>query len=145
MEERREELALRVEDAMRAYRGEVLNIGDPISVALSHTRASLETFLLIRDGSGKWRGIERDELSRRASQIPNAAILRNLVHDDVIPHLHPDQPLDEALRRLGNQPFLPVVSRANWRKLEAVIALTDVLAAYRKAYLSRNDVLSEVE
>jgi hypothetical protein len=50
-----------------------------------------------------------------------------------LPHLHPDHVLQEALRRLGDLPLLPVVNRANFRKLEGVVGLPDILGAYRKA------------
>jgi hypothetical protein len=47
--------------------------------------------------------------------------------------LHPDQRLDDALRFIQGHALLPVVSRAGSRKLEAVLSLPDVLAAYQKA------------
>jgi CBS domain-containing protein len=50
-----------------------------------------------------------------------------------VPRLHPDQPLDLALRLLRDAPFLPVVHRADARRLIGVISLDDILAAYRRA------------
>jgi len=46
--------------------------------------------------------------------------------------VHADQPLDLALNRMGANGLevLPVVSRANVRKLEGVITLGDVLGSY---------------
>jgi len=48
-------------------------------------------------------------------------------------HLHPDHPLELALRRMGEfgVRLLPVVDRANPRKLLGQITLEDVLKAYR--------------
>ncbi len=59
--------------------------------------------------------------------------LREIVPSEGLPIVHPDQPLEEALRVLDNWPALPVVSRANLRKLEGVISLSDILEAYRKS------------
>jgi len=52
---------------------------------------------------------------------------------DRFPHLHPDQPLDTAMRRMAQSGLtvLPVVSRTKLRELVGVISLNDALAAYR--------------
>jgi CIC family chloride channel protein len=133
MEERREEATLHVEDAMRAYRGAVLSIEDPIQFALTQAEASDEGFVLVKDGPEKWLGIKKDELRRWAPHMRQTDPLFDLVPETTLPCLHPDQPLDEALRRLGEWPLLPVVSRADLGKLEGVVGLPDVLQAYRAA------------
>lgn len=51
---------------------------------------------------------------------------------NVTPILHPDQPLDAALRYLGQLPLLPVVSRADYGKLIGVISQADALRRYRE-------------
>ena len=48
-----------------------------------------------------------------------------------IPFLHPDHPLEMALRYVDRWPLVPVVSRADFRKLEGVISQRDVLNRYR--------------
>ena len=133
MEERREEVSVHVEDAMRAYQGVVLNIDDPIQVALTGAEASAEVFVLVKDGPERWHGIKKDELRRWAPQMRQTDPLHDLLPETTLPYLHPDQPLDEALRRLGEWPLLPVVSRADLGKLEGVVALPDILQAYRAA------------
>jgi hypothetical protein len=40
--------------------------------------------------------------------------------------------LEEALHSIQDWAILPVVNRADLRRLEGVLALEDVLAAYRK-------------
>jgi CIC family chloride channel protein len=49
-----------------------------------------------------------------------------------LPHLHPDEPLSLALSRMGEtgHTVLPVVSRANVRKIVGIVTLTDILAVY---------------
>ena len=133
MEERREEATLHVEDAMRAYQGVVLNSDDPILVALTRAEASTEIFVLVKDGPESWHGIKKDELRRWAPHMRQADPLHDLLPAMTLPCLHPDQPLDEALRRLGEWPLLPVVSRADLGRLEGVVSLPDVLQAYRAA------------
>jgi CBS domain-containing protein len=59
--------------------------------------------------------------------------LREILSTARLPVLHPDQRLDDALRFIQGHALLPVVSRAGSRKLEAVLSLPDVLAAYQKA------------
>ena len=51
---------------------------------------------------------------------------------DALPYVHGDQPLGQALARMGatRHTVLPVVSRANVRALLGVVTLPDVLAAY---------------
>ena len=67
------------------------------------------------------------------SQDGTRTTLRSILPNETLPRLHPDQALDDALRRLGDWPLLPVVNRANFRKLEGVVSLTDILQAYREA------------
>jgi CIC family chloride channel protein len=136
MEERREEIAVHVEDAMRAYRGPLLHINDTLSAALALTEASAESFVFVEDGGGRWYGIKEDELRRQAARFPEGAPLRSVLPPQQLPHLHPDHLLEEALRRLGDWPILPVVNRADFHKLEGVVSLPDILKAYRAAGLA---------
>ena len=48
------------------------------------------------------------------------------------PHVHPDHPLDVALRRMGEMHLdvLPVVSRANVLEIVGIITLPDIMRAY---------------
>lgn len=133
MEERREEVAIQVEDTMRAYQGVVLNIDEPLSTAVARADASSEKFIFAQDGTGKWYGVSKDELRRQATQLQEGATLRSVLPPEPLPHLHPDHSLEEAMRRLGDWPLLPVVNRADFRKLEGVVGLPDVLAAYHSA------------
>ncbi len=133
MEERREEVLLHVEDAMRAYQGTVLSVEDPVQVAVTAADASAEAFVLVKDGRERWHGIRKDELHQWAPHMRQTDPLNDLLPQTVLPYLHPDQPLDDALRHLAAWPLLPVVSRADLSKLEGVVALPDVLRAYRAA------------
>ncbi|CAN5897323.1 chloride channel protein [soil metagenome] len=52
--------------------------------------------------------------------------------EDDVAHVHPDQPLGQALVRMGEtrHNVLPVVSRANIRKLVGIVTLEDILTSY---------------
>ena len=145
MEERREESGLRVEDAMRPFQGEVLELESYVGQALKRVSKVQSSYFLVRDSMGRWQGIDRDELGRRASGLRDATTLRQLVGDASMPVLHRDQPLDEALRRIDKFPLLPVVHRANFRKLQGVVAVSDVLDAFRKAYLTATGVVPDAD
>jgi CIC family chloride channel protein len=132
MEERREEVSVHVENAMRAYQGTVLNIEEPLSTALARADASAEDFVFVEDGTGQWRGIMKGELRRQATQSQEGATLRSLLPPETLPHLHPDHALEEALLRLSDLPLLPVVNRADFRKLEGVVTLAGILETYRE-------------
>ena len=64
------------------------------------------------------------------------ALLRELARGsgahESFPHVHGDQPLGQALARMGESrhTVLPVVSRANVRVLLGVVTIADLLAAY---------------
>ncbi len=132
MEERREVETLRVEDALRPYSGPLLQGGDSIAEALKRATNYSHADLLVQDGKGRWGTISREELQRQVEAGNTAAPLSSLLPSAPLPHVHPDQILDEALRRLGDAPLLPVVNRANFRKLEGVVSLPDILQAYRR-------------
>jgi len=53
-------------------------------------------------------------------------------HEGSFPYVHPDHPLSMALERMGaaGADALPVVSRANLRRVQGVITVADILAAY---------------
>ena len=72
----------------------------------------------------------KGELRRQATQSREGATLRSLLPPETLPHLHPDHPLEEALLRLGDLPLLPVVNRADFRKLEGVVTLAGILETY---------------
>jgi CIC family chloride channel protein len=133
MEERREEASVHVEDAMRPFQGTVLNIEDPFRWGLERAEASSEAFVFIGDDEGKWYGLTKEELRHQATPSRVDTSLRSLLPLEPLPHLHPDHDLQEALRRVGDLPLLPVVNRANFRKLEGVVGLPEILGAYRKA------------
>jgi len=99
--------------------------------ALERVRSSEVRTWLVADRRGVVGVINLARLERELAEGADKK-LGELVDALVFPHVHSDQGLDLALERMGaNQiEILPVVSRADVHKLEGVVTLRDVLAAY---------------
>jgi CIC family chloride channel protein len=73
--------------------------------------------------------------SRQLEEVQNPAetkLSQVVNHDGAFPYVHPDHPLSLALERMGpaGADALPVVSRANRRRVQGIITMNDVLAVY---------------
>jgi chloride channel protein, CIC family len=134
MEEQREAPLLRVEDAMRGPRTPRLTGEEPVKVALAELEQSTEPLLLFCSPQGKWHGVTRKTLAEIADRGDAELSLKAATaQNNVIPLLHPDHPLDTALRHIYDWPLLPVVHRADLAQLQGVVSLPDILNAYRRA------------
>lgn len=133
MEEQREQIVLRVEDAMRKPESLSLQAGDTLARALEVAESSPEEILLVRFPTGRWASISRKDLRAKAAELPKATLLREILSTGRLPVLHPDQRLDDVLRYIQGHEVLPVVSRAGSRMLEGVLSLPDILNAYQKS------------
>ena len=131
IEERREQVSLTVEDAMRADGAMVLDPAEPIADGLRRAEGKPQAALLLY-AKAEWRFVLRDELRRLATNSSSQS-LAEAKTTGPLPILFRDQSLDEALRLAGDWPVLPVVSRANLATLEGVIALADILQAFRSS------------
>ena len=132
MEEQREEDILRVEDAMRPVAGPVLGPEDTVTRALREAETSgAESVLVQLDPSG-WSSITKQELREIVEAEEGGVALSSLLDGRRIPYVHPDHPLETALRYVDRWPLVPVVSRANFGKLEGMISQRDVLESYRE-------------
>jgi CIC family chloride channel protein len=132
MEEQREQIVLRVEDAMRKPDVAPLQASDTLARALEIAAAATEETLLVRFSTGRWAEIATKDLGMMAAANPRETHLREVLSTARVPVLHPDQRLDDALRFIPGHTLLPVVGRAGSRKLEGVISLPDILAAYQR-------------
>jgi CIC family chloride channel protein len=131
MEEQREEGILRVEDAMRPPTGPVLDAADSVDHAFQQADEKDLDVLLIRLTPSGWSSVARQELESMAKEGKGGLTLASVLASRQTPYLHPDHPLDTALRYVDRWPLVPVVSRADFRKLEGVISQRDVLNRYR--------------
>jgi CIC family chloride channel protein len=132
MEEQREEGILRVEDAMHAVEGPVLDGQATVDEALRAAESATAEELLVQLSPGGWNSVSQRQLRTMATEGKGGASLGSLLPIRQIPALHPDLPLETALRYVDRWSLVPVVSRADFRQLEGVITQHDVLDRYRQ-------------
>jgi chloride channel protein, CIC family len=131
-EEQREQMVLRIEDAMQPASAPVLNAGDAVEQAFRRVENSkIETFLVRMSPSG-WNTVTQDVLKRLFGEGKGETSLGSNLPIKHLPYLYPDLPLDIALRYVQDFPVVPVVNRADSRKLEGVITREDVFRKYRE-------------
>lgn len=141
MEQQRESLVLRVEDAMRRA-PDPLDAEVSVADALRRAGSPPDGPGLVQARDGSWRLASPDMLRQFVTEGKGDLALGSaLGMATPLPVIHPDQPLDIALRRLGDHPFLPVVHRADPRRLVGVIGVDDILGNYRRqmAYREADD------
>jgi chloride channel protein, CIC family len=132
MEEQREEGILRVEDAMRPATGPVLDAQETVEQALQKAKSSPENDLLVRLSPIGWTSVSKQQLQTMMDEGKGVSSLGSLLPIRRIPDLHPDHPLDTALRYVDRWAIVPVVSRLDFQQLEGVVSERDVLERYRE-------------
>lgn len=131
LEEQREERVLRVEDAMRPPPTPVLDSQETVGDANQSVQQSAAKIFVVRLSPTGWTSVSIDLLKRLASEGKSEMTLGSALPTERLPYLHPDLPLEMALKYVYETPLVPVVSRADFRKLEGVITSQDVLNKYR--------------
>jgi CIC family chloride channel protein len=132
MEEQREEGILRVEDAMRGVTDPVLDAQETVDRALIAVEKSAAEEFLVRLIPNGWNSVKKQQLRTMIDEGKGGFSLGSLLTIQQVPYVHPDQPLETALRYVDRWPIVPVVSRADFRKLEGMISQRDVLERYRE-------------
>jgi chloride channel protein, CIC family len=138
MEEGREQTALLVENAMRKPVGLILKSADTVADAVSRLADMTEDPLLVSYDTGRWTSVTKSALQDCAKAGKGGHTLAQILPAGRLSRLHPDQSLDLALRLMRDSPFLPVVHRADARRLVGLLALDDILAAYRRASILKS-------
>jgi CIC family chloride channel protein len=132
MEEQREASVLRLEDAMRPPPALVLYDDLTVSEAARLSEHAKNELLLVRRAPTGWSAVHGEEVSKMASLGKGEMSLGSVLTEPRLPHLHPDHPLDTALRYIHEFPLLAVVHRADFQQIEGILTMDDVLAAYRR-------------
>jgi len=117
---------------MRPVEVPVVNAQDSVEQALREANSAGVDGVLVRLSPSGWSSIAKQELQAMVDAEVGGASLSSLLSDRRIPYVHPDLPLETALRYVDRWPLVPVVSRADFRKLEGVISQRDVLERYRE-------------
>lgn len=131
MEEQREEDILRVEDAMQPAGGAVLDAEETVDHALQKLDHSEVDHILVRLTPSGWGSVTKEQLQTKSREGMGGTALSKIMPPR-IPYLHPDHPLEMALRYVDRWPLVPVVSRADFRQLEGVVTQRSVLERYRE-------------
>jgi CIC family chloride channel protein len=132
MEELREEDILRVEDAMQPSNAPLLESDDTLAKAVREIDQSKSEYLLVRLSPTGWSTISKEQVLTVSGDGNGETKLAQLLPLTRVPYLHPDHPLETALRYVDRWPVVPVVSRADYRKLEGVVSQRGVLERYRE-------------
>jgi CIC family chloride channel protein len=131
LEEQREQTVLRVEDAMKPAPTPVLEAQYSVDQALRRVQDLTGTFLVRMSPSG-WGSVTPDMLKRLVGEGKGELSLGSALPIRNLPYLHPDLTLEAALRHVYHVPLVPVVHRADFRRLEGVISREDVLEKYKE-------------
>jgi CIC family chloride channel protein len=129
--ERGRQAGLQVRHAMRAT-AEMFASHWTVAEALERARRSEYHAWPVTDERGLLGVVSLNQLERLSAEDGGSRKLAELLDPVRLPHVHVDQSLELALERMGRAGLdvLPVVSRANVRELEGIVALRDVMSAY---------------
>ena len=130
LEEEREEAILRVEDAMLPVPKTILNGQDYVDASARRVQDSTDSVFLVRMHPTSWNVISREQLQRLFREGKGELTLASVLPAQPLPSLYPDLPLDSALRYVNAYPLVPVVNRADSRRLEGVISRDSVFKEY---------------
>jgi CIC family chloride channel protein len=130
LEEDREEAILRVEDAMLPVPATILSAQDYVDANHHRIQDSTEPIFLVRMHPSGWNVISREQLERLFREGKGEHTLGSVLLSQFLPSLYPDLPLDTALRYVNDYPLIPVVHRADSRRLEGVVSRESVFKKY---------------
>jgi CIC family chloride channel protein len=130
LEEEREETVLHVEDAMLPPPQIILIAQDYVDANHHRIQDSTDSNFLVRLHPNGWSVIGREQLQRLFREGKGEHTLASVLPAQSIPSLFPDLPLDSALRYVNDYALVPVVNRADSRRLEGVVSRESVFKKY---------------
>ena len=130
LEEEREETILRVEDALLPAPKTILNAQDYVDASARRVQDSTDSVFLVRMHPSGWNVIAREQLLRLFREGKGELTLASVLPAQPLPSLYPDLSLDSALRYVNLYPLVPVVNRADSRRLEGIISRESVFQKY---------------
>jgi CIC family chloride channel protein len=134
LEEEREETILHVEDAMLPAPAIILSAADSVDASATRIDGSSQSIFPVRIQPTGWSSISRDLIYRLIQEGKGRETLGSLLSTQTLPSLYPDLPLDAALRFINSTAFIPVVNRADSRKLEGIISSESVFMRYQSKH-----------
>jgi chloride channel protein, CIC family len=131
LEEDRDQAVLRIEDAMKPHIAPVLHGDDTIYQAANRIGHSPEEIFLVQMTPTGWATVTRELLQSQLDRHNTDVTLETVLPKQRLPYLYPDLPLDVALRYVNLVPIVPVVHRADPRRLEGIITREAVMVRYQ--------------
>jgi CIC family chloride channel protein len=130
MEEQREERVLRVEDAMRAVDVPVINSQQTINEVLKVAEEQEAAELLVDDPPFGWCSVSTETLKGMKAEGEGEQTVAHFLPEARMPQIYPDNRLEVAMRHIAQWPFLPVMHRADPRKLVGLISMRDIMTTF---------------
>ncbi len=130
LEEEREETILHVEDAMLPVPPIILSAQDYVDANARRVQNSSESAFLVRMHPTGWNLITSEQLQRMFREGKGELTLASVLPKQALPSLYPDLTLDSALRYVNDYTIIPVVNRADSRRLEGIISRDSVFKKY---------------
>jgi CIC family chloride channel protein len=142
MEEQREEIDLRFEDALRPVSAPILQGSETVwqtkKMVEQNPDFAKAHAVLVQCGDGRWYAAKQEEMQRILDEVPAAnapgahATIEERLGPERTPLIFPDQPLANALPYFQRWPLLPVSNRAMRGAIEGVLTLDDVLKRFQR-------------
>ncbi len=132
MEEQREEIGLRLEDALVPLAVPVLEGHETVSAAYIQLSLKHVAAMLVKFADGTCYAMRPEELITLSATLAPETPLERALGPERIPLLFPDLPLDAALRFFPRWPLLPIANRASKGSLEGMVTLEHVLERYQR-------------
>ncbi len=129
-EQQREERVLRVEDAMQWGPVPVLQRTASVEQARMEMVENKQQYAFVLNQLGAWSNVVRERLESAEAEDQKEKPLSRVLDLPSVPALHPDLPLDRALRQFGGNRILPVTSRLNPKRILGTLTLGDVHRTY---------------
>lgn len=132
MEEQREELPLRIEDALGPVDVPLLSGSSTLAAITAAMRNSGTDTALLHLSDRSYYGISTEESNQYMTKYPGEMIAETILPKDRLPVLFPDQQLDRTLPYFHRWPILAIRNRANRSALNGLVRLAAVLERYKQ-------------
>jgi CIC family chloride channel protein len=117
---------------MHPFSGAVLDASLTIAQAAQQTKGFTTDYALVHTTTAGWNLVKVAQLASWVAEGKDELTLHSVLPLRSLPYLHPDHPLEVALRYVDRWPIVPIVNRANFSQLEGVVSKQDVLARYQE-------------
>src|SRR6202020_2227483 len=108
----------------------ILSAQDYVDANFHRVQDSNDSSFLVRMHPSGWNTITRDQLQRLYREGKGELTLASVLPAQSLPSLYPDLPLDAALRYVNDYSLVPVVNRADSKRLEGVVSRESVFKQY---------------